>query len=70
MIENAGGATPVYTWLTANEIINHIKSINKKGKYKALQEKYWQRDMKKFLKGWSILDTDIVNGGALHGTEQ
>ena len=67
MIEAAGGPTPFYTWMTALEIINEIKSVNKKGKYKASQEKYWQRDMKKFLKGWSILDEDTVNGGDLHG---
>ena len=42
MIEAAGGKTPFYTWMTASEIINEIKSINKKGKYKASQEKYWQ----------------------------
>lgn len=67
MIEAAGGKSVFYTWMTASEIIKEIKSVNKKGKYKASNEKQWKKDMKKYLHGWSILDEDIVNGGDLHG---
>ena len=39
MIEAAGGKSVFYTWMTASEIIKEIKSVNKKGKYKASNEK-------------------------------
>ena len=59
LVENAGGPTPYYSWLTATEIIAQISKVHKAGKYKATNEKTWQRAMKTYLKGWSILENDI-----------
>ena len=59
LVENAGGPTPYYSWLTAEEIISRIRQVNKAGRYKPKNEKTWQRAMKTYLKGWSILESDI-----------
>ena len=59
MIE-ADGATPMYTCLTAQEIIKELTKITKT-KYKVKNEKQWQKAMNKHLPNWTILDTDDVD---------
>ena len=53
LIEAAGGATPMYTWMSGEEIIQELKSVTKT-KYKLKNE----QAMKHHLKGWSILEED------------
>ena len=59
MIE-ADGPSPMYTWLTAQEIIRELTKITKT-KYKVKNEKQWQKAMNKHLPNWTILDTDDVD---------
>ena len=59
MIE-ADGPSPMYTWLTAQEIIKELTKITKT-KYKVKNEKQWQKAMNKHLPNWTILDTDDVD---------
>ena len=57
LIEAAGGATPMYTWMSGEEILRELKSVTKT-KYKLKNERKWQQGMKQHLKGWSILEED------------
>lgn len=59
MIE-ADGATPMYTWLSAQEIIKELTSISGT-KFKAKDVKGWQKAMAKHLPNWTILETDDVD---------
>jgi len=59
MIE-ANGATPMYTWLSAQEIIKELTKITGT-KYKAKDVKGWQGAMAKHLSNWTILETDDVD---------
>ena len=59
MIE-ADGPSPMYTWLTAQEIIKELTKITKT-KYKVKNEKQWQKAMAKHLPNWTILETDDVD---------
>ena len=59
MIE-ADGATPMYTWMSAQEIIKELTKITGT-KYKVKNEKQWQKAMNKHLPNWTILDTDDVD---------
>ena len=63
MIE-ANGATPMYTWLSAQEIIKELTSITGT-KYKAKDVKGWQGAMAKHLPNWVILETDDVDDAYL-----
>ena len=58
MIE-ANGATPFYTWMTAQEIIKELTDITGT-KYKAKNVKTWKNAMTKYLPNWRILETDDV----------
>ena len=59
MIE-ATGPTPMYTWLSAQEIIKELTKITGT-KYKAKDVKVWQRAMTKHLPNWTVLETDDVD---------
>ena len=59
MIE-ATGPAPMYTWVSAQEIIKELTSITGT-KYKAKNVEVWQRAMAKHLPNWHILDTDDVD---------
>ena len=60
LIEAAGGATPMYTWMSGEEIIKELTS-GTKTKYKLKNERKWQQAMKHHLKGWSILEEDYAS---------
>lgn len=57
LIEAAGGPTPMYTWMSGEEILQELKSVTNT-KYKLKNERKWQQGMKQHLKGWSILEED------------
>ena len=59
MIE-ANGATPMYTWMSAQEIIKELTNITGT-KYKAKDVTNWQHAMNKHLPNWIILETDDVD---------
>ena len=59
MIE-ANGATPFYTWMSAQEITKELTKITGT-KYKAKDVKVWQRAMTKHLPNWTILEMDDVD---------
>ena len=59
MIE-ATGPTPMYTWLSAQEIITELTKITGT-KYRAKDVKVWQSAMAKHLSNWTILETDDVD---------
>ena len=63
MIE-ANGATPMYTWLSAQEITKELTKITGT-KYKAKDVKVWQGAMTKHLPNWTILEMDDVYEGYL-----
>ena len=56
MIE-ANGATPMYTWMSAQEILKELTDITGVT-YKAKNIKVWKRAMQKYLPNWTILETD------------
>ena len=58
MIE-ANGATPFYTWMTAQEIIKELTDITGTT-YKAKNVKIWMKAMAIHLPNWRILETDDV----------
>ena len=58
MIE-ASGPTPMYTWLSAQEIIKELTDITGT-KYKVKNVKIWKKAMAKHLPNWRILETDDV----------
>ena len=60
LIEAAGGATPMYTWMSGEEIIKELTSVTKT-KYKLKNEQMWQKAMTQHLKGWSILEEDYAS---------
>ena len=59
MIE-ATGPAPMYTWVSAQEIIKELTKITGT-KYKAKNVDGWQSAMAKHLPNWHILDTDDVD---------
>ncbi len=59
MIE-ATGPTPMYTWLSAQEIIKELTKITGT-QYKAKDVKVWQGAMTKHLPNWTILEMDDVD---------
>ena len=59
MIE-ANGPAPMYTWMTAQEIIKELTKVSGT-KYKVKDVKGWQRGMAKHLSNWTILETDDVD---------
>ena len=63
MIE-ANGATPFYTWMSAQEITKELTKITG-AKYKAKDVKVWQRAMTKHLPNWTILEMDDVDAAYL-----
>ena len=56
MIE-ANGATPMYTWMSAQEILKDRPDLTGVT-YQAKNIKVWKRAMQKYLPNWTILETD------------
>jgi hypothetical protein len=59
MIE-ATGPTPMFTWMSAQDIIQELTTITGT-KYKAKNLKGWQGAMAEHLPNWTILLTDDVD---------
>ena len=60
----ADGPTPMFTWMSAQEIIQELTTITGT-KYKAKNVKTWQNALEKHLPNWTILMTDDVDDSYL-----
>ena len=56
----ADGPTPMFTWMSAQDIIQELTNITGT-KYKAKNLKGWQGAMAEHLPNWTILLTDDVD---------